>query len=312
MSTDILSSTLSSLAKVLEGTFFPTAIFSVENGVLTLLATSNLGNATNQDELPKQFTVKPKQLKKVLEQGEKIFNVSSDTTALPELIEFASHLKLDKVAFLPVSGEASIQGLVLVGNYAGQSLTKKTLGPLIELSQLARTIIEQTALSKQAEKRIAEAESLTTITNAIKTPWDTIAFFETLHEQVKQTIGDYAFVGALYDEKTDSINIPYLYEEGIVRNGILRSHTDHGKGDQGGHRAGCGGPRDRPRRHAGRDVEGGDRIQLRGARSRHSAGFRHLIGPRRSDPARGARRPADYLLHSAWRNGAREEPQIRS
>ena len=220
MSIEILSSTLSSLAKALEGTQFPTMTFSVENGMLTLLATSNLRNEIDRNKLPKQLSIKPKQLRKELERGEQLFDVSSDTTThpnVPELFELASHLELERVAFLPVSSESSIQGLVVAGCYSGEPFTKKSLGPLIELTQLAATIFRQAAIAKQTEKRIVEADSLNIITNAIKTPWDTAAFFEALHEQIKQTIGDYAFVGALYDEKTDSINVPYLCEEGTVR-----------------------------------------------------------------------------------------------
>jgi len=220
MSIEILSSTLLSLVKALEGTQFPTVTFSVENGTFTLLATSNLRNENNRGKLPKQLTIKPEQLRKELEQGEQIFNVSSGTTThpnAPELFELASLLDLEKVAFLPVSSEASVQGLVVAGSYKEQSFTKKSLGPIIELIQLASTIFRQDALIKQLENRIAKASALNTITNEIKTPWDTSAFFESLHEQIKQTIGDYAFVGALYDEKTDSINIPYLCEEGTVR-----------------------------------------------------------------------------------------------
>ena len=55
---------------------------------------------------------------------------------------------------------------------------------------------------------------LTAINNAITTPWDTTAFFSALHEQIKQVIGDYAFIGAIYDEQTASIQIPYMHEEG--------------------------------------------------------------------------------------------------
>ena len=54
-------------------------------------------------------------------------------------------------------------------------------------------------------------------TNAIKTPWDTKEFFEAIFEQIKQNIGRFPFVGALYDEKTSSIDIPYINEYGNVR-----------------------------------------------------------------------------------------------
>jgi len=41
-------------------------------------------------------------------------------------------------------------------------------------------------------------------------------FFKELHTQVRQNIGDFAFVVALYDRATQTISIPYAYEEGRV------------------------------------------------------------------------------------------------
>ena len=42
---------------------------------------------------------------------------------------------------------------------------------------------------------------------------DLHSFYSAIHEQVKSVVGDHGFVIALYEEKTNSINIPYLYEE---------------------------------------------------------------------------------------------------
>ena len=42
------------------------------------------------------------------------------------------------------------------------------------------------------------------------------ALYPVLHEQVRQVLGDYPFAVALYDEDKNSIDIPYLYEEGRV------------------------------------------------------------------------------------------------
>ena len=227
MATDIYSSTLNTLAKALEGTSFPTATFVVEDAALKLLAVSNLDKGFNQDKLPKQIAVKPDQLQEQLlampqslfwlNGDEKIFNVSSEATTIPELFDFASQLGFEKTAFLQVSSEAGLHGLVMVGSYEGQDLNQINLQPYVSLIQLAGTIFQQAAVVEQAEKSIIETESLTAIATAIKTPWDTTAFFAALHEQIKLSIGDYAFTGALYDEKTDSIHIPYTYEEGAVQ-----------------------------------------------------------------------------------------------
>jgi GAF domain-containing protein len=107
--------------------------------------------------------------------------------------------------------------MVVVGSYKGQSLSTEALNPLTSLIQLACKILEQAGTISKADKKIEEAETLTAITEGIKTPWDTTAFFQTIHEQIRREIGDYAFVSALFDEKTKSINIPYLFEDGRVR-----------------------------------------------------------------------------------------------
>ena len=218
MSPEIFSSTLVTLAKALEGIHLPTVMFTVENGTLIPLVASNLKDDINQDDLPAQVAVNLEQLTKEQNgDGEKIYSVFHRSATLPELFELALQLGFENIAFLPVSSEAGIHGLVMVGNYKGQPLSEKSLQPVKNMMRLVCTIFDQAALSKQAEKTISKAEALTAITNAVETPWDTAKFFRFLHEQIKQAIGDYAFIGALYDEKTDSINIPHLYEEGTVR-----------------------------------------------------------------------------------------------
>ena len=217
MSTDILISTLTTLAKALAGiTALPSATFVIKNETLSLLAISNLGNELDQAELPKQITFKANQIEDVLSGSENIFTIVTRTTTNSELIEFASLLGFEKAAILPVRNETEIYGLVLVGSYNGQ-LNEESLQPLINLNQLVSTIFNQAAIIEKSEKCIRETETLTAITNAIKTPWNTTAFFEALYEQIKQNIGNYAFASALYDEKTASINIPYTFEDGSVR-----------------------------------------------------------------------------------------------
>ena len=217
MPTDIVTSTLTTLANALNSTSFPTLIYLVENGEFTLLEISNVIEERMIGELSKQLTIKAEHIKENFQGEEKIFNVASNTKPIPELFELATQLGFEKVAFLPVGSKTYIQGIVIVGSYGEPLLNEGTLKSLVSLNQLACTILEQAGVIDQAEKRIAETETLNSITNAIKTPWDTTVFFEALHGQVRQAIGECAFVGALYDERTTSINIPYLFEDGHAR-----------------------------------------------------------------------------------------------
>ena len=215
MSTEIVTSTLEALAGALEGIPFPTATFFVENGTLTLLSAS--GCERNLPEPSGELTLKVDQFNGISTDGEKATILSKETTTHPDLFEIAAQFGFEKAAFLPVQNGVLIHGLVIVGDQEGQSLNDETLNPVISLVRLARTVFTQAALIKKSEKCVSETETLAAITNAIKTPWDTTAFFKAIHEQITQNIGNYAFASALYDEKTSSINIPFIYEEGNVR-----------------------------------------------------------------------------------------------
>ncbi len=60
------------------------------------------------------------------------------------------------------------------------------------------------------------SSSITSISRAISTPNDLNSFYSTLHGEVRRVIGDYPFVVATYEKETDSITIPYMYEDGKV------------------------------------------------------------------------------------------------
>ena len=227
MPTNIYSSTLETLAKALEGFPFPSATFLVEANALKLLGISTPPVTINPDELPKQIEVQPDQLREKLlampqnlfwlSGGDKSFTVSNEIKMFPELFNFSSQLGFEKVSFFQVSSESGFHGLVMAGSYKGRSLTQKNVQECSNLIELASTVLEQASFIRQAKKTIAEAEALTAITSAIKTPWNTSEFFAELHEFIKRSIGDFAFIGVLYNEKTDSFRIPYNYEEGAVQ-----------------------------------------------------------------------------------------------
>jgi GAF domain-containing protein len=216
MSTDIFTPTLTTLAKALEEKPFPAAIFSIQNETLTLVGVSNHNNNLNQDDLPKQIAVKPNQLEKKLKGNGKVFSVSKDTTIVPGLIDLASRLGFENVAFLKVSSDVDIRGLVMVGNYQGQSLTKDSLQSYLETIQLASTIFEQAKTIQQFENNAIGFETITDISQIIATSGNLTNVFSVLHERIKRSIGDYSFTVALFDENTQSIRIPYLYENGKV------------------------------------------------------------------------------------------------
>jgi len=216
MSTDIVLSTLKTLTNALEGVSFPTVTYIFENGGFKFFKFANIRKDFS-GEFPKQLEVEPETLEEIANGTEPIFSVSDNASLAPELFELALQMGFEKIGLLQVKEDSAIQGLVIVGSYHEEMLNQETIQPLINLNQLACMLLEHATTIQQAKIATAKLETLTAITDAIKTPWDTMAFFEAIYEQVKKTIGNYTFVGALYDEKTSSISIPFLYEEGQAR-----------------------------------------------------------------------------------------------
>jgi len=71
-------------------------------------------------------------------------------------------------------------------------------------------------VAKCTKKRLSEMEALSIINQATVAIQDLSSLYPVLHEQVRQILGDYPFIVALYDEVSNTIDIPYFYEEGIV------------------------------------------------------------------------------------------------
>lgn len=217
MTADIFASTLKTLAKSLGHSSFPTATFVLETSALKLLAISNLKEDSSREKLPQHIDIKPDHLQKKLQGDGKVFSVSRKTTINPELFDFASQLGFEKVAFLPVASNESLYGLVMVGSYKGQALTKKALHPYSNAVQLANIVLEQAAAIKQVEALSVASESATEMSQSLAASGNLEDIFSILHEQVRQTIGDYSLMIALYDETTNSIRIPYVHGEEEVK-----------------------------------------------------------------------------------------------
>jgi GAF domain-containing protein len=217
MPTEILTSTLNTLAKALGGiTLLPIATFIVENEALTLLSVSNLGNELDQENLPKMITIKADHLERKLNGDGQILSVSRDTITIPNLFDLTSRFKFENVAFFKLSNRTGIHGLIMIGDNREQSLTRASLQPYETIIQLAKTILEQAETIEQGNNRSLGAETITDISQIVATSGNLAGIFSFLHERIQGMIGENNLAIALYDENTQSIRIPYLFENGVV------------------------------------------------------------------------------------------------
>ncbi len=121
-------------------------------------------------------------------------------------------------AFLPVFARGKLSALLMIGEQPGQPLTSMAARPYTALTGLLGATFDKVKALEETQARLNELEALASFSQATLSTSDVNAFYAALQAQVQRVIGDYSFVVALYDEKTNSISIPYLYEEGSVQN----------------------------------------------------------------------------------------------
>ncbi len=141
-----------------------------------------------------------------------------DTSSLPPpLIAYTGRLGCVTAAYVPILQDGQLRGLVLIGTRAGLDLDDDIVDSFVRAVRLtmnALTAAGSTTQPASIDRRAVESRALNVLASTAATVSDLNSFYESIHEQIVSVVGDHGFVIALYDQKTNSISIPYLYEDG--------------------------------------------------------------------------------------------------
>jgi GAF domain-containing protein len=119
-------------------------------------------------------------------------------------------------AHLPVVDSVETIGLFVFGSNDGNPFSQFILDPFVSLAELLPIAREKVKTNRAIQQRLREMESIATISKAISAATDLNHLYSTIHQQIKGTIGDVSFIFALFDAPTNTIQIPYRYEDGKV------------------------------------------------------------------------------------------------
>lgn len=120
-------------------------------------------------------------------------------------------------AFLPVLVDGYPSAILLIGEQPGQPLTSANMRPFTGLTDILGTTLQKLRGFKEQERRLAELEALSSFNQVALSSNDSSSIFSSLQTQIQTVIGHFNFLVAFYDEKTDSMEIPYMYEGGRIQ-----------------------------------------------------------------------------------------------
>lgn len=197
--------------------FFVTVYFTVVENRLQVTQYSDPQGKDMQRTIPRAIELSLQEMEDFLKDGPVQVDLRNGSAAgPPQLLTYPRQLGCEAAAYVPILDEGQLRGLVLIGARSGQELGEDVVNAFARTIRVATSSLSRTASITEPlnQQRSAEANALNTLAAGAVNVSDLRSFYTLIHEQVRNLVGDYGFVIALYDPKTNSINIPYLYEEG--------------------------------------------------------------------------------------------------
>lgn len=208
--------TLRISGQILRSAPYPILLFQVLKDSLKLVTASDASRAeTSSGEFQNPIQTNTQELSTFLARGSVI--AASSPVGLPKALqEITKILGFTGAAILPIRGQAGLAAIIMIGSRQ-QSFSNLAVPPYENLADLISAAFQRSATLAQTERRLQEVESLASINELTSSIADINGFFRDLLTKIQQIIGDYNLIVAIYDETTDTVNIPFSYENGKIQ-----------------------------------------------------------------------------------------------
>ena len=201
-----------------ETSFFITVFFTAAGSRLQLTHFSDPQSKDAQITIPRGVELSLPDMEGYLKGGPIHVNLQDEDTIPPPLLAYPKQLGCKTAAYVPVLQEGQLRGIVLIGAREGQAaITEDVIHAFNRTILLTANSITPKASTKSTsvtDRRASELNALNILAYSATSFTELHSFYVLIHEHVRNVIGDYGFVIALYEQKTNSISIPYLFEDG--------------------------------------------------------------------------------------------------
>ncbi len=237
------SAILEAIQRLFQGTPNSVILLRAETNQLRLATNQNLTHEGERITLPEQLDVKPGEVinqlgnKVLLEDVGKLAALSyarfhpelqkfieGEASELPvldnQLIKLIETAQFKSAALIPVTRNDELIDLLIIGtrndlpSFPSNRFFNDVKGLVTEAYN--RILSEQ-----DIEHRLNEDEAIILMGQEITSIRELPTVYHTLHTHIRQTIGNVNFLVAIFDANTNSISIPYMYEQGVDGDGTI-------------------------------------------------------------------------------------------
>jgi len=131
------------------------------------------------------------------------------------LTAFLARRGCRSAALLPILENGRPSKLIALGTREDIQLTSSRLQPYASLAEVTSGSFDRFAVLKTLQERLKEIQALESVGKAVASETEAQLVFKTLHNVVSNQIGrDLGFAVALFDQKTNQIELPFRYHNG--------------------------------------------------------------------------------------------------
>jgi GAF domain-containing protein len=204
------------LLSILGASPYVTAYYEVENYQMRLVGMAGKPLQSGTGAAPKTIAITPSDIAAKYSGGVIRFEFDGNPVLPGELEQALKASGCSSGAYLPVVESVETIGLFVFGFSEKAPFLQEYLDPFVNLADLLPIAREKVKTDRAIQLRLREMESIATIGQAIAAVTDLNNLYRTIHQQITETIGDVFFIVALYDARTNTIQIPYRFEDGKV------------------------------------------------------------------------------------------------
>ena len=130
----------------------------------------------------------------------------------PELLNPPRALDAREAGFIPIMIDRELKALIILGSRETNKISLDTVQPFRSLADLVQTKLSKIELQEQNAIKLQNLQVVKEFTEEILQQSDANKLYLLIHNKIKEILGNLDFYIALYDHKTERIEIPYLYE----------------------------------------------------------------------------------------------------
>jgi GAF domain-containing protein/HAMP domain-containing protein len=204
---------LSEVARALRDAPYVTALFTASPSSLRLDSISDPLDRTNVRSVPREIAISSEDAVRELAGGSILDLKNSAVSAAFSRIPVA--LGCEYAAYLPVMCADQLSSVIMIAS-RNERINRSALQPYASLADMASITLEKIMASDATAERLRELNALASINQTVSVAMAPADLYSAIHRQVHGAIGDHDFMVVLYDASSDTIQIPYSYEDGRI------------------------------------------------------------------------------------------------